>query len=77
MGLFNIRLLSDVTKEFLRRTSENSHLTLITPYFNFPEELEKIMFNGSEATVQIVTTSREVMIKKDCRTKIFTFFALK
>ena len=62
MGQFNIRLLSDVTEEFLRRTYENSQVTLSTPYFNLPEELERIMLYDCEATAQIVTTSQEVVI---------------
>ena len=66
MGQFNIRLLSDVTEEFLRRTSESSHVTLTTPYFNLPEELERIMLYDSEAAVQIVTTSQEVIIFTYC-----------
>ena len=66
MGQFNIRLLSDVTEEFLRRTSENSHVTLTTPYFNPSDDLERIMLYESEATVHIVTTSQEVIIFTYC-----------
>ena len=66
MGQFNIHLLSDVTEEFLSRTSENSHLTLTTPYFNLPENLERIMLCDSKATTQIVTTSQEVIIQMVC-----------
>ena len=67
MGHFNIRLLSDVMEEFLSRTSENSHLTLTTPYFNMPEDLERIMLYDSKATTQIVTSSQEVIIQTGCQ----------
>ena len=64
--LVQIRLLSDVTEEFLSRTSENSHVTLTTPYFNPSDDLERIMLYDSEATMQIVTTSQEVIIFTHC-----------
>ena len=67
MGQFHIRLLSDVTEEFLRRTAENLHVTLTTPYLNLPEELERILLYDSKAAVQIVTTSQEVIIQTGCQ----------
>ena len=60
MGQFNINTHSDVTEKFLYNSPLNSEITIITAYFNLPDQLGETMIQHSNAAINILTASHEV-----------------